>query len=162
MAMFISDLRRLLPMQAFTVADVAGGMLVATLVSVYVFRYGKGERDEHIAWVSARPRLMGVVEELKAIGGADGTTTYMPLIVYILPNGQRYAIDGESSDVQEPPVGTEVELAYDPTMPSTARLVAPASLSNERSWGDVIGFGALTFVGALATMFIRAAVAWLR
>lgn len=147
-------------MQAFTIVDVAGGMLLATVVSLYVFRDRERMRAEHIAWVSARPHLIGVVEQMKAIAGAD-ETTYTPVIVYTLANGQRYAIDGESSADPTPPVGTEVKIAYERTMPSTARLVTPASLSTERSLGDVIAFGALTFAGTLAAMFIRAAIAWL-
>jgi len=148
-------------MQAFTIVDVAGGMLLATLVTLYVFRDRERARGEHIAWVSARPRLIGVVGEMKAIAGTD-ETTYIPVIVYTLANGQRYAIDGESSGDPTPPVGTEVEIAYEPTMPSTARLVTPASLSTERSLGDVIAFGGLTFAGTLAAMFVRAAIQWLR
>jgi hypothetical protein len=147
-------------MQAFTIVDVAGGVLLAILASVYVFRYRERACAEHIAWVNARPQLIGVVERLKEHAGDE--TTYTPLIVYTLPNGQRYAIDGESSGLPQPPVGNKIEIAYEPTMPSTARLVTPDSLSSERSWGDVIGFAALTFAGTLAIMFIRAAIEWRR
>lgn len=98
--------------------------------------------------------VTGVVERLKAVDGADGDTTYTPVIVYTLPDGQRYAIDGESSGFPQPPAGTEVEIAYEPAMPSEGRLVSPASLSTEPSWRDVIGFAAVTFVGTLGTMFV--------
>src|SRR5687767_9829235 len=142
-------------MQAFTLVDIGGGMLLAAIAWFCVSRWHAGVLAEHNAWVSARPQVTAIVDRLKESSDSDGSSWYTPVIVYELPDHQRYAIDGEASGLPTPPVGTRIQIAYEPTMPSTAREVSPASLSEKNSLGNVFGFAVVTFVGTLITMFIR-------
>jgi hypothetical protein len=146
-------------MDVFSPIDVAGGMFLALIGYVLASRSLQRERDSHLEWVTSRPHVIGVVERLKVSHGED--TTYTPVIVYTLPDKQHYAIDGESSGFPKPPVGTEIEIAYDPAIPSTARIVSPESLSNEKTFGDVVGFAFVAAFGTFITMLVRAGINWI-
>jgi hypothetical protein len=98
---------------------------------------------------------MGVVYRMKVHSGGEHSTSYTPVILYTLPNGQRYEIDGENSGSPAPAVGSEVAVAYDAAVPSIARLVENPSWTGDLGIGDVISFFVVAAIAAGVTTFIR-------
>ena len=134
----------------FTIVDVAGGVLLAAVTSAYIFR----DRDARVRTHRVGERKAathGRRRRTEGVCGCGRHDVHATDRLHASQTGSVTRFDGESSALPEPPVGTEVKIAYEPAMPSTARLVAPASLSSERSGGDVIGFAVLTLVGTLVT-----------
>lgn len=135
--------------------DLAIGMGVAIVLALRFRRSAARDLREHEAWVSTHPHAIGVVDRIKEHSTFEHGTSYTPVIVYTLPNGQRYEIDGESSGFPTPPIGSEVEIAYDAALPSSARLVAPPPWTGDLGVGDVISFLVVAVIAAGVSTFIR-------
>jgi hypothetical protein len=138
----------------FTPADIALGLISAIVIAILFRRHARRKRDEHESWVNAHSQVIGVIDRIKVHEGAENTS-YTPVIVYTAAKGQRYEIDGESSGFPTPAVGSEVAIAYDEALPSTARLVDPPSWTGEMGTADVIGFFVLAGLISAASGFIR-------
>jgi len=135
--------------------DFGIGIVAAIVVAILFRRSAWRDRQEHDLWVSTHPQVMGVVGRMKVHSGGEHSTSYTPVILYTLPNGQRYEIDGRSSGSPAPAVGTEVAVAYDAAIPSTARPVEPPPWTGDLGIGDVISFFLVTAIAAGIATFIR-------
>jgi hypothetical protein len=143
-------------MEFFTLPDLAIGASVAAVVHGVVAASAARAVAAHRAWVDSHPQVTGVVDRIHAINGAGGDTSYKPVVVYTLPGRQRYSIDGYLSESPEVKVGDAIRVAYDESMPSTARIVEPPPWTRSGTAGTVIGYIVLTAVATFVVAFIRA------
>jgi hypothetical protein len=142
-------------MELFTASNVAIGMVVAMGVILGVEWNIRRRRRAHRRLVETYVQVIGVVTYVQVIETFESGSAYTPVIEYAVPNGQRYATNGESSSSPDVEIGSEVLLAYDPAMPSTAIVVDPPSWKRQFSFGDVLAFALITIVAAAVVGFVR-------
>jgi hypothetical protein len=142
-------------MELITVSNVAIGVIVAIVILAAIDRDIRRRRREHREWVGSHTQITGVVDRVNVSDSFESGTSYTPVIEYTLPDGQRYAVDGETSSFPVMEVGSEVLIAYDPAMPSTARLVEPPSWKQGFSCGDAILFAVIATIATVIAGFIR-------
>lgn len=145
-----------LRMEFFTLPNLAIGAAVAAVIERLIAASTAREVAAHRAWVDSHPQVTGVVDRIHTINGAEGDTSYKPVIVYALPDRQRYSVDGYSSESPDVKVGDEIRVAYDESMPSTARIVEPPPWTRSGTAGNVIGYLVLTAIATFVVAFIRA------
>jgi hypothetical protein len=137
-----------------TFLDAAIGVLVAVSMAVIVGRSLRRESEAHRAWVAAARTVEGIVERIRVTQDADSWTQYTPVIVYRV-DGHAYSIDGATSGERDVEPGTKMSVAYDPKLPSSARLADGRKPPSE--WdrkADIIVF----VVGATIVTFAVAAI----
>src|SRR5688572_9300930 len=108
------------------------------------------ERAEHDVWVGRAQRATEIVERFSVSESSESLTEYTPVIVYQV-KGQKYQIGGERSTEQQPPVGSEIEVAYDPELPSSARVVRP---NPPTGWSRAMDFGCLVLLTLILTFVV--------
>jgi hypothetical protein len=142
-------------MSIFSAGNVAIGVSAAALIELAVEWDIRRSRRAHRAWVRSHSVVIGIIDHVSEVEGADGETTYVPHVVYSVPGGQRYSIQGESSGFPTAVMGSEVLVAYDADLPSDARLAEPPSWQREFSLADVVVFALLAILATAVSGWIR-------
>lgn len=130
--------------------DLAIGLAGALVVFAFIAWRMRRERAEHDVWVGRAQRATGIVERFSVSESSESLTEYTPVIVYQV-KGQKYQIGGERSTEQQPPVGSEIEVAYDPELPSSARVVRP---NPPTGWSRAMDFGCLVLLTLILTFVV--------
>jgi hypothetical protein len=132
--------------------DVAIAATVTLLLALASRWKMQREWREHRNWLAGKVRVSGVVERFSISEGSfeSSQTTYTPVIVYRAHSGHLYSIHGETAATQEPAIGTAVDVAYDPALPSTARVVNEAPWT---SYDRATAVGCFIFVAVLIAIF---------
>ena len=130
--------------------DLAIGLGGALVVFAFIAWRMRLEKAAHDAWVGRAKRVTGIVERFSVSESSESLTEYTPVIVYQV-KGQTYQIGGERSTEQQPPVGREIDVAYDPDLPSSARVVGrnPAT-----AWGRAMDLGCLVLLTLVLTFVV--------
>lgn len=106
---------------------IATGGTAAALGLVFAIASWKSQRD-HNAWTRDKTRARGVVSRIGLRGHLsrnkptfDDGGLAVPVVRFTAENGADYEIDAGDAPHR---VGAEVEVAYDPALPSDGRMVA--------------------------------------
>ena len=130
--------------------DLAIGLGGALVVFAFIAWRMRRERAAHDAWLGRAQRTTGTVERFSVSESTESLTEYTPVIVYEV-KGHKYQIGGESSTEQQPPVGSEIDVAYDPALPSSARVVGR---NPPTGWGRAMDFGCLVLLTLILTFVV--------
>ena len=130
--------------------DLAIGLAGALVVFAFIAWRMRREKAAHDEWVARRQRVTGIVERFSVSESSESLTEYTPVIIYQV-KGQTYQIGGERSTEQQPPVGSEIEVAYDPELPSTARVVGR---NPPTGWGRAMDLGCLVLLTLVLTFVV--------
>lgn len=139
----------------FAPSNLGIGMLVAIVVMSAVEWSIRRKRIAHRELVRRYAQGVGIVTKVVVAETFESGTAYTPVIEYTLPDGQRYAMNGETSGFPEVEVGSEVRIAYDPALPSSAVLVEPPSWNRQLGFGDVLAFVLITVIVTAIVGFVR-------
>ena len=106
--------------------DLVIAAIVVAAVGMRVAIRRRRARERDARWLANSARATGVVERYSVSPETFEVPHehYTPIIVYRAADGHLCQIAGRSSIEQEPPLGTEIEVAYRPEAPATARIAA--------------------------------------
>lgn len=139
--------------------DLAIAAILVSAVAAWIAMRRRRARARDAEWFAASARTIGVVERFRVWPATfeSSSPTYAPIIVYRAADGHLCQIAGPSSSFEEPPIGTEFEVAYQLDAPATARI---ANLPEP--WSPVQSLSGRAIVLALAWLAVALATAALR